>query len=87
MTRSSCPNDGALIPQDARVSAGSEVVTLSGCVWCQELFAFLANSGRDAAGFAKDGGGGWKVFRAFGSVADVRLAETAVAQVNLDTLT
>jgi hypothetical protein len=78
--------DGARIPQVAQVIVGSEIVALSWCKWCQELFAFLVNSDRDAAGFAKADRGGWKVFRAFGSEADVQMAKVAAAQVNPDTL-
>jgi hypothetical protein len=86
MSRTRCPMDAALIPQVAQVTVGSEIVALSWCKWCQELFAFLVNSNRDAAGFAKDGRGGWKIFRAFGSEADVRIAEVAATKVNPDTL-
>ncbi|MFZ1008074.1 MAG: hypothetical protein WAN65_14635 [Candidatus Sulfotelmatobacter sp.] len=86
MSRSRCPMDGALIPQVGQVTVGSEIVALSWCKWCQELFAFLVNSNRDAAGFTKDDVGGWKVFRAFGSDADVQMAKVAAAQVNPGTL-
>jgi hypothetical protein len=78
--------DGALIPQVALVTVGSEIVALSWCKWCQELFAFLVSSNRDAAGFSKDDWGGWKVFRAFGAEGDVEMAKVAAAQVNPDTL-
>jgi len=50
------------------------------------LFAFLVNSNRDAAGFAKDDRGGWKIFRAFGSEADVQVAEIAAREVSPDKL-
>ena len=87
MGQNRCPMDAALIPQVTQVIVGSEIVALSWCKWCQELFAYLVNSNRDAAGFAKDSRGGWKIFRAFGSEADVQMAEVAAAQVNPDTLT
>lgn len=86
MSRCRCPMDGALIPQVAQVTVGSEIVALSWCESCQELFAFLVNSNCDAAGFAKDGLGRWKVFRAFGSEVDVQMAEVAAKQVNPDAL-
>lgn len=86
MSQSRCPMDGTLIPEVGQVTVGSEIVALSWCKWCQELFAFLVTSNRDAAGFAKDDRGGWKIFRPFGSEADVQLAQVAATQVNPDTL-
>lgn len=82
MSQCRCPMDGTLIPQVAKVTVGSESVAFSWCKWCQELFAVFVNSNRDVAGFAKDGQGGWKIYEAFGSEADVQLAEIAAARVN-----
>ena len=78
--------DGGIIPQVATITVGSETVQLSWCKWCQELFAFFIKSNRDAAAFAKDGRGGWRVFQAFGSEDDVKLAELAATQIDADTL-
>ena len=81
-----CPMDGCLIPQVAEVCVGSEKVSFFWCKWCEELFAALGEPDRDAADFAKDDQGGWRVFRALGSESDVQLAMAAAAQVNPDAL-
>jgi hypothetical protein len=87
MARSRCPMDGSIIPQVAEVQIGTESVRLCWCASCGELFASLANPFREAAGFAKDGKGGWRLFRAFGSESEVQVAATAAATVNPDTVT
>ena len=46
-----------------------------------ELFAFVGDPRRLAAGFGEDGRGGWRVFRAVGTDRDVQLAVSTVSQV------
>jgi hypothetical protein len=83
MVRRHCPNDAMPIPQVAEVQGGVGPVRLFWCWSCQELFTLIGEPGRLAAGFAADGRGGWCVFRAPGSAADVQAAITAISQVQL----
>jgi hypothetical protein len=84
MVRCSCPNDAGLIPQVAEVLDGAEPVRLFWCGFCMELFAFVGEPGRLAAGLAEDGRGGWRVFRATGSRADLQAAVAAASRVKPD---
>jgi hypothetical protein len=43
----------------------------------------VGEPGRLAVGFAADGRGGWRMFRAPGSAAEVQAAVAAVSQVQL----
>ena len=85
MLRRPCPNDSMLIPQVAQVCDGPEMVRFFWCWSCMELFAFIGEPGRLAAGFVKDGQGGWRTFRASGAVMDVQhvppLLETSCGEV------
>lgn len=83
MVRCRCPNDAMLIPQVAEVSGAAEPVRFFWCWSCAELFAFVGEPGRFAAGFVEDGGG-WRVFRAVGSPPDMQTAVAAVSQVWVD---
>lgn len=83
MGRRCCPNDAMPIPQVVEVQGEAGPVRLFWCWSCQELFALVGEPGRLAAGFAGDGQGGWRVFRAPGSEADVQAAVAAVSQARL----
>jgi hypothetical protein len=76
-----CPNDATKIPQVAEVLEAAQPVRFFWCRFCLELFAFVGEPGRLAAGFGEDGQGGWRVFRTVGSSSDVELAKAAVILV------
>ncbi len=76
MMRLHCPNDAMPIPH-----VGVQLVRFFWCWSCQELFALIGEPGRLDAGFARDGQGGWYVFRAPGSAAEAE-AQAAVAAVS-----
>jgi hypothetical protein len=80
---SRCPNDNMLIPRVADMP-GAEPVEFFWCWSCRELFAFVGNPARLAAELADDGQGGWRLFRAVGTEADLRLATAAAACVPRD---
>jgi hypothetical protein len=74
-----------LIPQVAEVPGAAGPVRFFWCWSCMELSAFLGEPDRLVARFGEDGRGGWRLFRAVGSAADVQAAAVAVSQVQLDT--
>jgi hypothetical protein len=76
-----CPNDATRIPQVAEVLEAAALVRFFWCRFCMELFAFVGEARRLAAGFAEDGQGGWRVFRSVGSDPDVQVAKAAVSRV------
>jgi hypothetical protein len=70
------------IPQVAEVRTSAELVRFYWCRSCTELFAFVGNPGRLAAGFAWDvKRSGWRVFRVKGTEQDLAPAVAAVAEV------
>lgn len=82
MVRRLCPNDNSLIPLTAEVVDGAEVVRFFWCCSCMELFAFVGEPGRLAAGFARNTERGtWRLFRARGEDRDVQAAVAAVSAV------
>lgn len=82
MVRRPCPNDNSLIPLPAKVLDGAEMVRFFWCCSCMELFAFVGEPGRFAAGFARDAERGtWHLFRARGEDRDVQAAVSAVSGV------
>jgi hypothetical protein len=72
-----------LIPWVAEFLLEGEPVQFYWCWSCAELFAFVGNPGRYAAGFAHAGRRGWRLFRADGAERDVQLATEAVSRVEL----
>jgi hypothetical protein len=80
-----CPNDNTMIPLVAEHLDGPEPVRFYWCRSCGELFAFVGDTpapGRWAAAFAREHGtSAWRMWKTGGSEQDVRLAVTAVTQV------
>jgi hypothetical protein len=74
------------IPQVAEVLTAGESVRCFWCWSCAELFAFVGDSSQ-TIGFAEDGQGGWKLFRAAAPEHEVHTAVAAMAQVRPDRTT
>ena len=81
MAHCACPNDGMDIPLVSEVRVGAEPVRFFWCWSCEELYASVGNPGTDAAGFADDGRGGWRVSRVIGPKREVRVAVAAISHV------
>jgi hypothetical protein len=70
----------------AEVAGAAGPVRFFWCRSCMELSAFLREPDRLVARFGADGCGGWQLFRAVGSSAEVQTAEIAASQVQQDTV-
>lgn len=81
MARYQCPIDAGIIPQVAEIHVEDKSVRFFWCLFCEDLFAFVGESRRFAAGFARGKHAGWWVFHRGSIDREVELAEAAISRL------